>query len=214
MTSEMSPTLIEEIISQNIFVTFFDFGMVSNVTSNLKLDYLVGIREAIDHLYGYGHRRIAFVGGRSSLRNVKARQVAYVACMLHHGLEPGPVVIGNQRIDGGVAAGEALVQMNPRPTAVVAMNDLTAIGVMRALRQHGLGVPEDVSVVGFDRTYLAEFYQPSLTTVDMQPAYLGRIAAESLFALATAAKPQGRDYPVPLHLVVGESTGPVSPGAS
>ncbi len=199
MTSEMSPALIDEIVSQNIFVTFFDFGMVSKGTSNLKLDYLSGIREAIDHLYNYGHRRIAFVGGRSSLRNVKARQVAYVACMLHNGLDPGPVVIGNQRLDGGIAAGETLLQMTPRPTAVVAMNDLTAIGVMRAFRQHGLRVPEDISVVGFDRTYLAEFYQPSLTTVDMQPAYLGRVAAESLFALATATKPQGRYYLVPLH---------------
>jgi LacI family transcriptional regulator len=213
MTSEMSPTLIEEILSQNIFVTFFDFGMVSKGTSNLKLDYLSGIREAIDHLYGFGHRRIAYVGGRSSLRNVKARQIAYVACMLHHGLDPGPIVIGNQRLDGGIAAGETLLQMTPRPTAVVAMNDLTAIGVMRAFRQHGLRVPEDVSVVGFDRTYLAEFYHPPLTTVDMQPAYLGRIAAESLFALASAAKPQGRDYEVPLHLVVGESTGPVAAAA-
>jgi LacI family transcriptional regulator len=213
MTSEMSPALIEEIISQNIFVTFFDYGTVSNVTSNLKLDYLLGIREAVDHLYNYGHRRIAFVGGRSTMRNIKARQVAYVACMLHHGLDPGPVVIGNQRLDGGVAAGQTLLAMNPRPTAVVAMNDLTALGVMRAFQQHGLRIPEDVSVVGFDHTYLAEFCQPSLTTVDMQPAYLGRVAAESLFALASATKPQGRDYEIALHLVIGESTGPVSPTA-
>jgi DNA-binding LacI/PurR family transcriptional regulator len=208
MTSEMSPALIDQILSHNILVTFFDYGMVSERTSNLNLDYLSGTREAIDHLYNHGHRRIAFVGGRSSLPNVKARQVAYVACMCQHGLEPGPIVIGNQRIDGGIAAGEALLQMTPRPTAVVAMNDLTAIGVMRAFRQHHFRVPEDVSVVGFDRTYFSEFYQPPLTTVDMQPAYLGRIAAESLLELASAAKPQGRDYVVPLHLVVGESTGP------
>jgi DNA-binding LacI/PurR family transcriptional regulator len=208
MTSEMSLALIDEILSHNILVTFFDYGMVSERTSNLNLDYLSGTREAIDHLYNHGHRRIAFVGGRSSLPNVKARQVAYVACMVQHGLEPGPIVIGNQRIDGGIAAGEALLQMTPRPTAVVAMNDLTAIGVMRAFRQHRFRVPEDVSVVGFDRTYFSEFYQPPLTTVDMQPAYLGRIAAESLLELASATKPQGRDYVVPLHLVVGESTGP------
>ncbi|MBZ5514531.1 MAG: LacI family transcriptional regulator [Acidobacteriia bacterium] len=208
MTSEMSPALIDEILSQNVFVTFLDFEMVSEGTSNLRLDYLSGIREAIDHLYGFGHRRIAFVGGRYSLRNVKARQVAYITCMLDRGLEPGPIAIGNQRADGGVAAGEALLRVTPRPSAVVAMNDLTAVGVIRAFRQHGLRVPEDVSVVGFDRTYLAEFYHPSLTSVDMQPEYLGRVAAESLLELATASKPQGRDYVVPLHLVVGESTGP------
>jgi LacI family transcriptional regulator len=213
MTSEMSAALIDEILSQNILVTFFDYGMVGERTSNLNLDYLSGTREAIDHLYNYGHRRIAFVGGRSSLGNVKARQVAYVACMLQKGLEPGPIVIGNQRIDGGIAAGEALLQMEPRPTAVVAMNDLTAIGVMRAFRQHGFRAPEDVSVIGFDHTYFSQFYQPPLTTVDMQPGYLGCIAAKSLLELASANKPQGRDYVVPLHLVVGESTGPVPPAA-
>jgi LacI family transcriptional regulator len=213
MTSEMSPMLIDEILSQNILVTFFDYGMVSERTSNLNLDYLLGTREAIDHLYNYGHRRIAFVGGRSSLRNVKARELAYVECMRRHGLEPGPIVIGNQRIDGGIAAGEALLQADPRPTAVVAMNDLTAIGVMRAFRRHCIRVPEDISVIGFDRTYFSEFYQPPLTTVDMQPAYLGRIAAKSLLELASATKPQGRDYVVPLHLVVGESTGPVPASA-
>ena len=211
MTSEMSAALIDEILSQNILVTFFDYGMVGERTSNLNLDYMSGTREAIDHLYNFGHRRIAFVGGRSSLPNVKARQVAYVACMLEKGLEPGPIVIGNQLVDGGVAAGEALLQMAPRPTAVMAMNDLTAIGVMRAFRQHGLRTPNDVSVVGFDHTYLSRFYQPPLTTVDMQPAYLGRLAAKSLLELASASAPKGRDYPVPLHLVVSESTGPAPP---
>jgi len=213
MTSEMSSALIDEILSQNILVTFFDYGMVGERTSNLNLDYLLGTREAIGHLYKYGHRRIAFVGGRSSLRNVKARELAYVECMRQNGLEPGPIVVGNQCIDGGIAAGEALLQMEPQPTAVVAMNDLTAIGVMRAFRQHGLRVPEDLSVVGFDHTYFSQYYQPSLTTVDMQPRYLGRLAARSLLELASAAKPRGRDYPVPLHLVVGESTGPVPPAA-
>ena len=209
MTSEMSAALIDEILSQNILVTFFDYGMVGERTSNLNLDYMSGTREAIDHLYNFGHRRIAFVGGRSSLLNVKARQVAYVACMLEKELEPGPIVIGNQRVDGGVTAGEALLQMTPRPTAVVAMNDLTAIGVMRAFRQRGFRTPEDVSVIGFDHTYFSQFYQPALTTVDMQPAYLGRLAAKSLLELASAPTPKGRDYLVPLHLVVSESTGPV-----
>ena len=120
-------------------------------------------------------------------------------------------MIGNQRVDGGVTAGEALLQMTPRPTAVVAMNDLTAIGVMRAFRRHGFRTPEDVSVIGFDHTYFSRFYQPPLTTVDMQPAFLGRLAAKSLLELATATTPKGRDYVVPLHLVVSESTGPVPP---
>src|SRR5439155_15562155 len=210
MTSEMSPALIEEILHREIFVTFFDLEMVGERISNLKLDYVSGIREALEHLYGFGHRRIAFVAGRSSLRNVKARQVASEACMLDLGLTPGPILAGNQRFDGGVSAGRALLQASPRPTAVVALNDLTAIGVIKALRQERLRVPEDVSVVGFDRTYLAECYIPTLTSVDMQPELLGRTAADALYELASSHKPQGKEYRIPLHLVAGESTGPVN----
>jgi DNA-binding LacI/PurR family transcriptional regulator len=98
--------------------------------------------------------------------------------------------------------------MKPRPTAVIAMNDLTAVGVIKALHQKGLRVPQDVSVVGFDRTQLAECLIPSLTTVDMHPDLLGQTAADALHELCTSAKDEGKEYCMPLELVVGESTGP------
>jgi DNA-binding LacI/PurR family transcriptional regulator len=97
--------------------------------------------------------------------------------------------------------------MKPRPTAAIAMNDLTAVGVIKALHQEGLRVPQDVSVVGFDRTHLAECFIPSLTTVDMHPDLLGRTAADALHELCASEK--GREYFMPLQLVIGESTGPV-----
>lgn len=211
MTSEMSPALIHEITERKIAVTFFDFGKASELTSTVKMDYQLGVREAVMHLYRFGHRHIAFVAGRSTFRNIKARQIAYVACMRSLGLEPGPIIPGNQRFDGGLTAGMALARMEPRPTAVLALNDLTAIGVIKALHQEGLQVPRDVSVVGFDRTPLAGFFIPSLTTVDMHPAVLGRTAADALLELCASANGEGKEYCIPLHLVVGESTGPVAP---
>jgi DNA-binding LacI/PurR family transcriptional regulator len=97
--------------------------------------------------------------------------------------------------------------MKPRPTAAITMNDLTAAGVIKALHQEGLRVPDDISVVGFDRTHLAECFIPSLTTVDMHPDVLGRTAADALDELCASEK--GRAYLMPLQLVIGESTGPV-----
>ncbi len=208
MTSEMSPRLVQEIIERDIAVTFFDSGLPRKHTSSIRMDYRSGIQGAVDHLYRFGHRRIAFVAGWSAFRNIKARQVAYVDCMRCLGLDPGPIVPGNQRFDGGLSAGAAIARMKPRPTAVIAMNDLTAVGVIKALHQKGLRVPQDVSVVGFDRTQLAECLIPSLTTVDMHPDLLGQTAADALHELCTSAKDEGKEYCMPLELVVGESTGP------
>jgi LacI family transcriptional regulator len=213
MTSEFSRALIEDIVRRQIAVTFLDLGAVGEYVSNIKIDYFSGICQAVQHLYELGHRRIAFAGGRSKFTNIMARQKAYVDCMQTLGLEPGPILPGNQRFDGGIAAGLAIVGMSQRPTAVIAINDLTAAGLVKALYQNGLRIPRDISVVGFDRSCLAEHLTPSLTTVDIHPGRLGKIAAESLNELAMSAKHQGREYYIPANLVLGESTGPV-PGSA
>lgn len=101
----------------------------------------------------------------------------------------------------------ALLEATPRPTAVVALNDLTAIGLIKAFRAGGLDVPGDISVTGFDNTYLAQYFEPRLTTVDMHPDILGRSAAEALcdsFGDSGAA----RERTIALNLVIGGSTGP------
>src|SRR5207249_2997744 len=84
------------------------------------------------------------------------------------------------------------VRMKPRPTAVIAMNDLTAVGVIKALHQVGLRVPQHVSVVGFDRTQLAQCFIPTLTAVDMHADRLGQTAADALHELCTATNGEGR----------------------
>jgi LacI family transcriptional regulator len=124
------------------------------------------------------------------------------------GLEAGPTLLGNLRYDGGFEAGLALLKLSPLPTAVVAINDLTAVGVIRAFHRNRVRVPEDVSVTGFDRTRLAEYGVPSLTTVDVHCALLGRTAADALHELSSSSSPEGKEYRIPIELIVGESSGP------
>jgi DNA-binding LacI/PurR family transcriptional regulator len=117
------------------------------------------------------------------------------------------MIIGNQSLEAGLSAGLSLLKMSPRPTAVVSVNDLTAVGVIRAFSDHGLRVPHDVSVTGFDNTYLAEYFLPRLTTVDMHPDILGRTALDALHEASTRALRSGREFKINLDLVVGNSTG-------
>ncbi|PYT39996.1 MAG: hypothetical protein DMG45_18285 [Acidobacteria bacterium] len=137
-----------------------------------------------------------------------ARLQAYEKCMQDLGLEPGPILRGDLRFEGGLAAGLAIAKLSPRPTAAVAVNDLTAVGVIKGLLKAGCRVPQDVSVTGFDNTRLAEYSNPSITTVDVHRDMLGKMAADALHELSRSADPQGKEYQIPAELILGDSSGP------
>jgi LacI family transcriptional regulator len=212
LTSEMNHAWLDEIVKRNIPLACFDLDFVSDRATNIKVDYASGMQQVVDHLYSLGHRRIAFVGGQQTFKNIMSRQENFVASMQAHGLGPGPILIGNQRLDGGHAAGRSVLQLAPRPTAVVAMNDLTAVGLINAFNEAGLRVPEDISVTGFDNTYLAEYFVPRLTTVDMHPDQMGRTAAQALHEASSSTDSGGKEYTIEIKLVRGQSTGPVARG--
>jgi DNA-binding LacI/PurR family transcriptional regulator len=208
LTSEMSPTWLNEIARQDIPIACFDLDFVNKGATNLKVDYLSGMRQVIDHLYQLGHRRIAYVGGRRTFKNILSRHQSYIATMEALGLEPLPVANGNQTMDGGYVAGKSILGVSPRPTAVVAMNDLTAVGLIKAFNECGLRVPADISVTGFDNTYLAEYFVPRLTTVDMHADILGETAADALHEMSISAGTPAKEYKIKIELIIGKSTGP------
>jgi LacI family transcriptional regulator len=211
MTSEFSARLIDELTRRKIAITFLDLAPARGYVSTLRIDYASGIEQIVKYLYQQGHREIAFVAGRPRLKSNEARLEAYERSMLASGLKPSPVLHGDLRFEGGLAAGLAIAQMSPRPTAVMAVNDLTAVGVLKGLTSAGLRIPQDISVTGFDRTRLAEYSNPSITTVDIHRDLLGKMAADALHALCSSPNPQGREYEISAELVVGDSSGPWNP---
>jgi LacI family transcriptional regulator len=212
MTSEISMSLVHELARRRIAVTFLDLAPARGYMSNLRINYASGIRQIVCYLHENGHKRIAFVAGREGLKSNTARLDAYEDTMRKLGLRPGPICKGDLRFEGGLKAGLAIGKLNPRPTAVVAVNDLTAIGVIKGLLQSGCRVPEDVSVTGFDRTRLAEYSNPSLTTVDIHRDLLGRIAADALHELSSSKDAAGKEYYIEAELVIGGSSGPITNG--
>jgi DNA-binding LacI/PurR family transcriptional regulator len=207
MTSEISLRLIDELARRKIAVTFLDLAPACGYTSNLRIDYFSGVQQTVQYLYENGHRRIGFVAGRSRLKSNLSRLRAYEKCMRALGLKPGPILPGDLRFEGGLAAGLRIAKLSPRPTAVMAVNDLTAVGVIKGLLKAGCRVPQDVSVTGFDKTRLAEYSNPSITTVDIHREILGRMAADALHELSCSDNPEGREYRITAELIVGESSG-------
>src|SRR5256884_6768142 len=112
MTSEISLRLIHELARRKIAVTFLDLAPVRSYMSNLRIDYFSGVEQIVKYLYKNGHRRIAFIAGRPMPKSNLARLQAYEKCMQDLGLELGPIMRGDLRFEGGLAAGLANRKIN------------------------------------------------------------------------------------------------------
>ena len=125
LTSEISLRLVDELARRKIAVTFLDLAPARGYMSNLRVDYAAGVEQIVRYLHQNGHRNIGFVSGRPGLKSNEVRLQAYQNCMLSLGLTFGPVLPGDLRFEGGLAAGVAIAKLSPLPTAVMAINDLT-----------------------------------------------------------------------------------------
>ena len=207
MTSEMDRSVSDQLSSRKVPLVFLDVGKVARGVSNIKVDYAQGVAQAVEHLRGLGHSRIAFISGPSSLKSARLRRDAFLNCLRERGVEAYPDLIeeGNHKIDGGLSAITRLMQRQHPPTAVLASNDLTAIGVLRGARQGGLRIPNDLSVVGFDDIDMAQFTEPPLTTVRLQRSELASLACNALFQSIRGGM-DGAEFPMGTHLIIREST--------
>ncbi|MHA6722426.1 LacI family DNA-binding transcriptional regulator [Sphingomonas sp. RS2018] len=142
------------------------------------------VAAATRHLIETGHRRIGLVAGPHGFRSAAERKAGFEDAMRDAGLKvPRSLVAdGTYRFESGVAAGDRLLDVTPRPTAIVSSNDEMAAGVIHAARQRGLTVPEDLSIVGFDDTATATHMWPQLTTVRWPIIPMARAAAAKLLA--------------------------------
>ena len=138
------------------------------------------------------------------------RRSAWRDALIAAGLPPGQIAEGDFTAEGGARATERLLDAGEPPTAILYANDLMAIAGMRVARDRGLRVPEDLSVIGFDDTPLAEHVHPSLSTVRQDPVAAGGAAARLLLLRLGAAKLAGPGLPTPV-LIVRDSIGP-APG--
>ena len=210
MTFGMEESLLDNLKLRNVPLVFVDVGPARPRVSQIRIDYLHGIRQAVQHLAALRHQRIAFISGPLHLKSAAARKQAFLTSLreIDIPVDPCLLVEGDHTIEGGMCAFEELLRQNPRPTAVLCSNDLTAIGVMRKCYMEGITIPDDLSLIGFDDIRLAQFVLPPLSTVRMSQAELARIAFNALLAEVErdAPAPHGTEYAMGTNLVLRQST--------
>jgi DNA-binding LacI/PurR family transcriptional regulator len=197
-------------------VTVSGHNQVKGVT-NIVLDHQRAAEVALKHLVQLGHRQIAFIQGQefSSDTHVRWANIETVAAQLGLRISPGLVA----QLEGdspspqpGYQAAKRLLASKKPFTALFAFNDISALGAIRAFREAGLHVPEDVSVVGFDDIQSAAYQNPRLTTVRQPLREMGRIAAEIVLRRIkrSGSDQHGGERTVEPQLIIRETTGRVA----
>ncbi len=176
----------------------------------VAVDNAGGIRQAFDHLWQHGHRRIAFIAGKSGRGGDSAERLsAYREALRDAAIQEDPrlIAFGEHRREDGRAAMHHILSSGASFTALLASNDLSALGAMEVLREAGRRIPDDVAVIGFDDILEARSHLPSLTTVRHPTFRLGYQAVISLLDAIEGRRPGDTHLRVPTRLVIRQSCG-------
>lgn len=202
------PKFLEDLRASQTPIIALWHGTELEGVPTVNIDNRAGMVAGLDHLLDLGHTRIAFVGGRP-LGDIRERRTAFVEHLQGRGIDVPDEYVRNTTNDpaGGVSALEALMALPLPPTAVVCSSDHLATGVLHAASVHGIRVPEDLSVVGFDDIPMASFTVPPLTTVHMPVAEMTAVAARLAMDEADEDADPQHNFVMQPGLVVRESTG-------
>lgn len=172
------------------------------------IDEMASVDLAMEHLFSLGYRHIALIGGKNHIRSTYDKRMRYRMLLRKNGItyRERYVTDSDYNIEGGYQCMEKLFQENrTMPTAVIAINDFSAIGILRCIEEHHLSVPQDISLVSFDGTFLSDIVNPKLTSVCYDYASFGKMLAASAVKLLS-----GEEIPkiqqCVSRLIVREST--------
>ena len=187
-----------------------EFSDINNVDT-ISADYTEATKEVISHLVSLGHRRIGFVYGVGTggyelgLDRLSSYEESLQAAGV--ALDPDLIIECGPTIEDGYQGALKLLQRDPRPTAIIAINDLLAIGTMRAAGDLGMCIPDDLSIIGYDDIPMANYLLPRLTTVTKDTFTAGQTAFEILMARMQNPKLPRQFTKLPTKLIIRESTG-------
>ena len=180
---------------------------------SVRSDNVAGAELAVAHLVGLGHRRIAHLTGPEGNILAQIRKQTFMDACAAHGLSVSPdwVMTGDFSLAAGARAADRLITMETRPTAIFCASDAMALSFIARCREHGLDVPGDLSVIGFDDIDIAAYANPGLSTIWQDRRGLGRMAAKTLLARLRGEPPDDKTDTIltPVGLIERASSGPV-----
>jgi LacI family transcriptional regulator len=183
---------LDALIDSGMPIVFADRTVDGLDVPSVTTDSRAGLDEAIAHLAARGHTRIAFIGGPQSISTGRDRHDAFVAAMPAHGLEVNSdlIAFGDFREASGTEAADRLLARQDRPTALLAADNLMAVGALAAVRSHGLTIGADIDLIAFDDTEWFPFLDPPMSVIAHDPGAIGRHAVALLLQVIGGNTPE------------------------
>jgi DNA-binding LacI/PurR family transcriptional regulator len=209
--SDLDPVEQHKLHSRGINVVVMDpAGEPGPEVASIGSTNWAGGFAAAEHLIGLGHERIGMISGPEDMLCSVARVDGYRSALERAGVgfDPELVRTGDFHVEGGLRCTAELMGLDRPPTAIFAGSDLQAVGVYEHARAHGVRIPEDLSVMGYDDLQLSRWVGPPLTTIRQPLSEMAATAARQLIAMEAGAAPLHRRIELATSLVVRESTAP------
>jgi DNA-binding LacI/PurR family transcriptional regulator len=206
LTGARLPAAAIEAAARSVPIVVVSRPMRSARVDTLNNDDRLGAELATEHLVELGHRHICHIDGGHGA-GAAQRRAGYEATMRRHGLEPW-VVSGAFTEASGVAAAERALASGRPITAIFAGNDVSALGALDVIEESGRSVPDDISLVGYDNTFVAALRHVSLTTVEQGRERLGELAVETLIDRIEGGRTKAVHHVIAPTLVVRHTTAP------
>jgi DNA-binding LacI/PurR family transcriptional regulator len=209
IVSEMDDAIVQELTESQLPIVFYDVGTPGGNITRIRVNYRKGVERIVEYLAALGHERFGFVGHHTVLGPLDERRRALCEAVAIACPQASiRIAADSDSLEGGRQAAREVLSGSEPPTAIICVNDLMAVGVLKELRERGLRVPEDVSVTGFDNIKLSEFCYPALTTVHIPRDRIGHTLFTSLAPDAGDVNTVGKDFVIDPEFVVRDSTGP------
>lgn len=202
------PPLVRELLDSGTPFVLLQRRSRQHQDDYVGADNNEGISAAVEHLVKLGHTRIGLIRGPSESSTADERMIAFQESVARLQIDDDPelIVQGNYHVEGGYRAAKEFLAMRNRPTAILAANDMSAIGVMNAAHEAGVAIPDQLSVIGLDDIELASYAPINLTTIALQRRDMGAAAATLLMDRIKKKHKKAKQVLFPMRLVVRGST--------
>jgi LacI family transcriptional regulator len=213
----LASVTVDDPVVQELAGNDTPFILVSRLSRSTAAPFIVvddraGARLAVEHLVNLGHKQIGFVGGPSDVQASRDRMVGYQEILQEHHFETRKdwACYAGFNQAAGRRAGRKILALRPRPTAIFAANDVTALGVLEAAEELGLNIPHDLSLVGYDNIVYASLPRIQLTTVAQPAVEMGQIAADWLLSVIRGKKRSPLQQILTPQLIIRSTTAPLT----